>query len=126
METIKVTGTSKECFKSIMSLIGKYGYYHKVEGYKVEDNNLLFYWYKDTKECACQFPYDLTLEQAAEFAWGWIQNTQPGCEEPNTDGSVEKGWSLVSSDLCYTPKGSHCHENYCFVKITPTWIVYGK
>lgn len=78
------------------------------------------------KECANSFPYDMTLEQAAEFAWGWLQNTQPNCKEPDTDGSVAKGWSLVSSDLCYKPKDSYCYEDYCFIKITPIWIVYGK
>ena len=126
MEAIKVLGIGEDCFKSVMSLIGKYGFYHKVEGYKIENNNLLFYWCKDTEECACPFPYDMTLGQAAEFAWGWLQNTQPNWEKPDTDGSVVKGWNLVSSDLCYESLGSCCCEGYCFIKITPTWVVYGK
>ena len=126
MEELEIIGKTEKCFKDAMSLIGKYGQFTKVEGYKVQDNHLLFYWYRDCKECECPFPYDMTLEQAADFAWGWLQNTKPDCDRPDTDGSTAKGWYLKSSDMCYQPKDKYCHESYCFVVITPTWLVYGK
>lgn len=126
METLQITGTNKECFKDSMSLIGNYGHFRKVEGYKVENNNLLFYWHRDCKECACPFPYDMTLEQAADFAWGWLQSVMPVTKPYGGDGDTVKGWVLVSEDLCYTPEGGCCYESYCFIKITPTWIYYGK
>lgn len=126
METLQITGTNKECFKDSMSLIGNYGHFRKVKGFKIESNNLLFYWNRDCKECVCPFPYDMTLEQAADFAWGWLQSVKPCTEPYGGDGDTVKGWALVSKDLCYKPEGNCCHESYCFIKITPIWVYYGK
>lgn len=66
-------------------------------------------------------PYAMTEKQAVDFFWGWLESVDPVAEEPDTDGSVEKGFRITTDGT------SFMHKNWAtFISISPVWLVYGK
>lgn len=84
---------------------------HGAESYEVRDGTLLLLW---ADEEGTRLPFNLTTPEAVyEFVSRWLAQSVYG-ESPDTDGSVKKGF-----------RAEHDY-GYVFMKVTPTWIVYGK
>lgn len=113
---IRLTGNSN--LISAMQLTANI--FKKVEAYKVEKNTMILYWNAKGKDIQ-KLPYPMTPEQAAQFVWGWLENANPDGHEPDTDGSVGKGWELKSRSWTLWED-----ETYSYITIKPVWFVYGK
>ena len=80
---------------------------------------LVLYWHS-SDEAVTPLPYDMKVDQAIEFAWGWLlQANYP--EEPDIDGSAGKGFRLYNEDW-----GHVLGNPYAFLGIQPEWALYGK
>ena len=92
---------------------------HKVTGYRVDaEKGLVLYW--TASERATALPFDMTLEQAAGFAAGWLANADYG-SRPDIDGDSERGWRL------YTESWGHVSGEWqAFAAVKPEWAQYGK
>ena len=62
----------------------------------------------------------MTLEQAADFAVGWLEHADYG-REPDHGGDNGKGWRLYCEDW-----GHVDHDHYAFAAVQPVWAMYGK
>jgi hypothetical protein len=61
------------------------------------------------------------VEQAIEFAWGWLNANEPIEHKPDTDGSTGKGFSLYHRDF-----NAYESDTYSLLYVRPIWMVYGK
>jgi len=90
----------------------------KVSGYSTDGTKLVLYWRQTTK--AVDLPYPMTLDQAADFAAGWLDHADYG-PEPDHDGDNEKGWRL------YCESWGHVdNDPSAFAAVQPVWAMYGK
>ncbi len=110
-----MTSEGKELLKAAMMLLPR----TEVVGYRVDDKKgLIFYWADSDK--ATQLPYPMTLEQAADFAAGWLDHASYG-KQPDHDGDNGKGWRL------YNESWGHVDGEWeAFVAVMPVWAMYGK
>ena len=82
------------------------------ESYEVRDGALHLFW-ADAE--GAKLPFKLkTPEALYEFVSGWLAEAEPTDEQPDTDGTVKKGF-----------RAEHDY-GYLLLRIKPTWIVYGK
>ena len=91
---------------------------NKVEAYKVDGKRLVLYWLKS--EDATPLPYPMTLDQAADFAAGWLEHADYG-HEPDHDGDNGKGWRLYCESW-----GQVGSNHRAFAAVEPVWAIYGK
>lgn len=107
---LKVLAETKEQFELAMKLA--FEAFNKASHWSVLNNKLYLYWHesKDTNK----LPYDLNVNQAIEFVWGWLENQEPTGNEPNFDGSVHEGFKIENTN------------GYSFVSIEKVWTIYGK
>jgi len=90
-----------------------------VVGYSTEGRKkLVLYWRLSDK--ATELPYPMTLEQAAEFAIGWLEHADYG-QKPDHDGDNKKGWRLYCEDWGFVGD-----DYYAFAAVEPVWAMYGK
>ena len=118
IEEINVKLTRLQNLISVMKLTENI--FSKIEAYKVEDNIMILYWHAYGSNIQ-KLPYRMTSEQAANFAWGWLKQTESTQEKPDTDASIEKGWELRSKDCCLGTG-----ETYAHITIRPIWFIYNK
>lgn len=85
--TIQLAMTGFDNLKIAMQLTGQI--FPRVKAYKVEKNTMILYWHDNGKDIQ-KLPYPMTPDQAAQFVWGWLENTPPDYPKPNTDGSTGK------------------------------------
>jgi len=121
-----MTSQGAEKLKVALGLFDPPG--RKVVGYSVGEvdygggkglkRRLVLYW-NDSAQ-ATKLPFPMTMEQAADFAAGWLEHADYG-REPNHEGSNSKGWRLyceswrmVGSDWC------------AFAAVEPAWALHGK
>ena len=92
---------------------------NKVVGFSVSDSHgLIFYWAASPKMTL--LPFKMTLEQAADFAFGWLQEADYGVQ-PDHDGDNGLGWRL------YCEAWGHVAGDSCaFAAVRPIWAMYGK
>lgn len=82
-----------------------------VESYAVENGSLVLFWSDTT---GIKLPFCLnSVDAVFEFVSRWLSQAQYG-RETDTDGSVKKGYRI------------EIDHGYVFMRIKPTWIVYGK
>ena len=93
--------------------------YDKVIGYREdEEKGLIFYWSDSPR--TIKLPFPMNLDQAADFAAGWLEHASYG-KEPDHDGDNGKGWRL------YTEDWGHVDGEYqAFMAVKPVWAMYGK
>lgn len=110
-----MTSTGGKELRTALSLFPQ----HTVTGYRVDqEKGLILYWAESSKATALPFP--MTLEQAADFAHGWLEHADYG-SEPDHDGYNRRGWRL------YTESWGHvCGEWQAFAAVQPAWAMYGK
>ena len=106
----------KDTLKVALSLFNPPG--NKVCGYSTDGRKLVLYWSESSK--AIMLPFKMTLEQAADFAYGWLEQADYG-PEPDHDGDNGKGWHLYCDDW-----GHVDNDHYAFAAIKPVWAMYGK
>lgn len=90
----------------------------KVVGYKADNERLVLYWGESTN--ATKLPFPMTLDQAADFASGWLEHADFG-SEPDHDGDNKPGWRLYCEGW-----GIVGGDHYAFAAIEPRWAMYGK
>lgn len=90
----------------------------KVIGYSTDGKKLVLYW-RESKN-STNLPFPMTLEQAADFASGWLDHADYG-EEPDIDGTVRAGWRLYCEHW-----GIVDNDFAAFAAIQPAWALYGK
>ena len=97
------------------------GQRNKVVAYRVSpEKGLIFYWVESKRPGYTPLPYPMTLQQAADFAIGWLANADYG-REPDHDGDNGKGWRL------YNESWGHVDGEYqAFLAVQPVWACYGK
>lgn len=97
---------------------------HKsVVGYSIsEEKGLIFYWSMTSlPKDVTKFPYDMNLEDAVAFAWGWLLKVAYPQPEPDHDGDNGKGF------LIYNESWGHVDNEWAaLVAILPVWAIYGK
>lgn len=112
-----MTSTGVETLKKAMTLFNPPG--RKVTGYRADtEKGLILYW--SDSERATKLPFPMTLEQAADFASGWLEHAEYG-SRPDIDGDSEHGWRL------YTESCGHVGGEWqAFAAVKPEWALYGK
>lgn len=85
---------------------------------RVEIVTLVLLWSSATG--ATPHPYEMSMSQSAEFAWGWLQAQDYG-REPDHDGSNGRGFRVFVEDWGHV-MGIH----YAVVGVQPAWAMYGK
>lgn len=105
-----------------------------INGYKIVDN-IMYLSTHSKNEDIIKFPYPFNMKQVSDFIYGWLDATEPKEEEPDTDGSIKKGWTVGNH---YVPEfnTTSYYENpinkefiddwgllFC---VKPVWIEYGK
>lgn len=94
----------------------------KVAGYRVcPERGMILYWCASRNgDDVTMLPFKMTLEQAADFAYQWLQEADYGTE-PDHDGDNEKGFRL------YCEGWGHVNNDYsAFAAVKPAWAMYGK
>jgi hypothetical protein len=91
--------------------------YEKVDSSLIGANRLTLLWARDNQQDN-ELPFELnTVEEVTDFVTQWLEKkAEWPTEKPDTDGSVDAGFRVENSRSPF----------YTVVKITPTWIVYGK
>lgn len=116
---IDITSRGIDPLKSALSLCG----HKKVSGYRVEETKgkprMIFYWASSPN--AAPFPFEMPIDQAAQFAQAWLDGGAEYGREPDHDGHNEKGFRLYCEDW-----GHVAGEWQAFVAIEPAWAMYGK
>lgn len=91
----------------------------KIKGYRVdEERGLIFYQYDS--DAMTPFPYDMDIDTAIVFAWGWLQKVDYG-NQPDHDGDNGKGWRIYNESW-----GKVANEWEAVIAIQPAWAMYGK
>lgn len=118
MDNFKFDMTSEgaDTLKKALSLFSPPG--RNVTGYRTDGAKLVFYWHDSPR--STNLPFPMTLEQAADFANGWLEHVDYG-DEPDHDGDNGKGWRLYCEPWGYVD-GDH----YAFAAVEPVWAMYGK
>lgn len=110
-----MTSTGAETLKKALSLFGD----RKTVGYREDkEKGLILYWAESDR--ATKLPFPMTVEQAADFATGWLEHTDYGTS-PDIDGDAEKGFRLYCDSW-----GNVDGEWQTFAAVQPSWALYGK
>lgn len=116
--TLRLSMTGADNLKTALQLSRQI--FSKIVAYKVEKNTMILYWHDKGKDIQ-KLPYPMTPDQAAQFVWGWLENTLPDYPEPDTDGSTGKAWELYARSWSVWE-----NETYAYITIRPIWFIYGK
>jgi len=111
-----MTSTGTETLRKALSLFSPPG--GKVRGYSTDGQKLVLYWSESPK--STNLPFPMTLEQAADFASGWLEHADYG-NQPYHDGDNGKGWRLYCDYW-----GRVDQDYYAFAAVQPVWAMYGK
>ena len=116
---IDITGEGFETFKMAFLLVGAQTK-KTVTGYRnCPGRGLILYWVNN--ENSKELPYEMNMDQAACFVWGWMQNTNCYEKAPDIDGDCKKGWRI------FNEKWGHISGEWqAFLAIRPEWSLYGK
>lgn len=80
---------------------------------------MMFYWHYDAP-VSTELPYPMRVEQAIEFAWGWLEGALYP-PQGGGDGSYVRGFRV------HSPGSLKCNDSfYAFAAISPEWMYYGK
>ncbi len=90
--------------------------------YKIDSAGMHLFWGESTHahgaaDKPIPLPYEMKVEQAIEFVWGWLQSADRG-SEPDIDGSCARDGFIVE----HTGQG----WSYRFVRVLPIWSEYHK
>lgn len=84
---------------------------------------MVFYWSCDSSSKKISpLPYKMNLTAAKEFVWNWLKATELDEEEPDHDGSNNKGWLLQ----CGSDAKRLADSPYAFLAVKPVWQEYWK
>lgn len=90
---------------------------HTIVAFSHKDNKLHLHWhYEPDKMFPLLAPTNDPASLAAHLSL-WLKRIDYP-REPDTDGSVEKGW--------YINNGGYSGWDYVAFTIEPEWVVYGK
>ena len=90
--------------------------------YKIDSAGMHLFWGKSMSvanavEEPIPLPYEMNVDAAIEFVWGWLQAADRG-PEPDLDGSCKRDGFIVEN----TKHG----WSYRFVRVLPVWSEYHK
>lgn len=91
---IDIQSVGKDKFKTVLNLFNS-----KIEGYLQDDEKglILFAYIPNSNDEINKLPYNMTMNQAVDFLYGWLEQcTYP--PEPDHDGSNEKGWRIYNNN----------------------------
>lgn len=81
-------------------------------------HGMTLYWIK--ADGSLELPYAMEIDAVIPFVWNWLKNASYS-EEPDMDGSVNKGYDI------FNEQWGHVNKQYeAIMAIRPTWIEYGK
>ena len=90
-----------------------------------KDYGLIFFWNKDRikDQEAIQLPFGMFSKQAAEMAWGWLENQKDERfkEYIDMDGSLTRAFRVFNENWTHVA-GSH----YAICAVQPIWAWHGK
>lgn len=91
----------------------------RILGYAVDAGRLVLFRYDDPK--MVPFPCPISVDRAADIASDWLLGADYG-EEPDHDGSNEKGWR------CFRDTWGRIDGmgSAAFLAVEPFWVEYGK
>lgn len=121
--TLNVINKAKDAFELALKLAFLSSHKEKKAiAYKIEDNSLFLYDYMAEKnDNHVKLAYPHTLDDAINFCWGWYNNNEPKYAQPDTDGSVVKGFRITTENTGWQNK-----DYNTFVCVVPVWLIYGK
>lgn len=116
---LTVLGEGLEDFKLAMRLA--MSDHEKIVGYALLNDNktLAIYWMHSQNDKFVRLPYEMDVDEATVFIWGWLQKTGPDTypPKPDQDGNNKKGFLVT--DLS-------CHPDWtAIVAIRPIWAEHG-
>lgn len=114
---VDITSDIKKHFDMAMTMAFDDAPGGKAEAYAVTlENGLVLYWQHVNN--TIRLPYDMPLEPAINFIWGWLQNVDfaPYSQPVGGDGSDKKGFKVYTYN----------RNPYAFVAIKPYYNYYGK
>lgn len=118
--TVSIESEGRAHFERALSFFFDHVPGSKVLGYRVsEKKGLILYWSRP-KGIFAEFPYEMNLGDAVNFAWGWIEKVAYP-PQPDHDGDNGKGFVIYNEDW-----GHVDGEWEAFVAIAPVWAMYGK
>lgn len=126
---VSITYISKHVFDLaiMLALTSEYEPEKKetIIGYAIHNNMLFLYTHEPSDKLTgySSFPYKLNVGLITAFAWGWLEQSKPTQGQPDTDGSVEKGFT-ITTEGCDWRGGSKFYGS--IISIYPSWIIYGK
>ena len=117
---LSVNGESLSRLKTAMSLLdtwenGK----QKIVGFTVDDNKFILFEYPHEK--MTPFPSPMSVDFVAAMIYEWLKTAEYS-EEPDHDGSNERGWRLYKENWGRINKFGHGSIG----AVEPMWIEYGK
>ena len=90
------------------------------ELFETQHSRLIFFWHNPDWKTAQELPFKMDIDDAINFAWGWLSKQDYG-EEPDHDGSSGKGFAV------YNETWGHVGGSfYGICAVSPQWSWYGK
>lgn len=89
-------------------------------GWKEQNGAFVLSWHNPAGAGWNAFPAPLAAKDLEPLVISWLKNQNYGYE-PDTDGSVRKGFLVYNERY-----GRIADDPYAFVAIKPEWIVYDK
>lgn len=99
-----------------------FGCHSKAVAYEVVDGTMILYWaFPHYSKTVQKFPYEMKLEDASNFVWGWVQEAKHIGREPDHDGDNSEGFRV------FNQAWGHVNNSWeAFVGIQQVWMMYGK
>jgi len=120
---IDVISEGKEAFTLALKIA--LSRYSKVTHYYVDaKRGMVLYWTDPKETGVTKLPFDMKLEHAVDFVWGWLQEGADFGAQPDHDGDNGKGFR-VSTDS-WGRVANVPGEFYTIAAIQPVWAMYGK
>lgn len=118
---IKIEATGKDILTLAIGIVLKE--HTNINSFKIMCGNLYFTQITkgDTSKGYTELPIKMNTQLLTDFIWQWLEENPPIYKEPNTDGSVGKGFSLFSTNMSIWDS-----NEYPKLKIEPIWMIYGK
>lgn len=115
---LKLVGDKDSDLEAVLKIIFAKS---KAKGFSVNEDGLRLFWNVPESKCGdesiCDLPFKMAAESGIAFIKEWLAQSKHMAEggEQSCDGMRVMGFTIESMD-----------EQYCFLRVRPTWIYYGK
>ncbi len=130
MQVLNINGDSDEALELALDFALKIAGREKIKAFRKDPKGLAFYSVT-VESGTTEYPFPATTKVLVEQIKDYINNLSR--EEvfnlagpcPDIDGSVELGWELFHP-LWYGENALEKYDDWAFLAVRPSWIVYAK